>query len=298
MRPSNATSRDTWSRSSKRRMTVDEAYLQGLFGLEDKVIVLTGGGGVLCGTMARGLAKMGAKTAILDISLEAASKVADEINAEGGESLAVKADVLSRESLEASLQTVLERFGTVDVLINGAGGNAKAATTAPDLAFFDLPEDAFQWVFSLNFIGTLLPCQVYGKHMAEKGEGNILNIASINSVRPLTKIPAYSAAKAAVKNFTEWLAVHISQNYSPRIRVNALAPGFYLTTQNRFLLWDEAEDKATPRGQQIMSHTPMARFGDPEELMSTVVWLLSPGASFVHGILAIVDGGFQAYSGV
>ena len=277
---------------------VDKDYQKGLFDLEGKVIVLTGGGGVLCGTMARGLARLGAKTAILDISLEAASRVADAINASGGEALAVQADVLNRESLEASREAVLARFGVVDVLINGAGGNAKAATTGPDMPFFDLPQDAFQWVFNLNFIGTLLPSQVYGRYFADRGEGGILNIASINSVRPLTKIPAYSAAKAAVKNFTEWLAVHMSQEYSTKIRVNAIAPGFYLTTQNRFLLLDEATGEATARGQKIIDHTPMARYGDPEELMSTVVWLLSPGASFVHGTLAIVDGGFQAYSGV
>jgi len=274
------------------------SYIDELMSVQDKVVVLTGGGGVLCGTMARGLAKAGARIAVLDISLEAAQKVADDITAAGGEAIAVYANVLDKETLVESTKVVVERYGTVDVLINGAGGNKKDATTAPDLSFFDLPQDAFQWVFNLNFVGTLLPTQVYGRLMVERDQGAILNIASINAFRPLTKIPAYSAAKAAVKNFTEWLAVHISQEYSRKIRVNALAPGFYLTQQNRFLLIDEETGDLTPRGQIIIDHTPMARYGDPEELMSTVIWLLGPGASFVHGTTVTVDGGFVAFSGV
>jgi len=207
-------------------------------------------------------------------------------------------NVLSKESLEESKEKVLARFGVVDALINGAGGNRKEATTSPDLSFFDLPQDAFRWVFDLNFIGTLLSCQVYGRYMAERGEGAILNIASVNAFRPLTKIPAYSAAKAAIKNFTEWLAVHISQNYAANIRVNAIAPGFFLTNQNRFLLIDEKTGESTPRGKTIIDHTPVGRYGDPAELMSTVVWLLSPGASLVNGVTVPVDGGFGAFSGV
>lgn len=277
---------------------MDQAYVSGLFDVRDKVIVITGGGGVLCGTMARGLARGGAKIAVLDIRLEAAQKVVDDIRSGGGEGIALYADVLSKETLERSAKETLREFGAIDVLINGAGGNKKEATTTPDLSFFDLPEEAFQWVFGLNFIGTLIPTQVFGRHMAERGQGIILNIASINALRPLTRIPAYSAAKAAVKNFTEWLAVHMSLNYSPEIRVNAIAPGFFLTTQNRFLLIDEKTGEATPRGQTIIDHTPMARYGDPEELMSTLFWLLSPGASFVHGVTVPVDGGFDAFSGV
>lgn len=273
-------------------------YIRELMSVEGKVVVLTGGGGVLCGTMARGLAKAGAKIAVLDISLAAAQVVADDIGAAGGEAIGVYANVLEKDSLVEAAKVVVERYGQVDVLINGAGGNKKEATTAPDLSFFDLPQDAFQWVFNLNFVGTLLPTQVFGKLMAARDEGAILNIASINAFRPLTKIPAYSAAKAAVKNFTEWLAVHISQEYSKKIRVNAIAPGFYLTQQNRFLLIDEATGDLTPRGQVIIDHTPMARYGDPEELMSTVIWLLGPGASFVHGTTVTVDGGFVAFSGV
>jgi len=277
---------------------VDPEYATSLFDVKDKVIVITGGGGILCGTMARGLAKAGARIAVLDIALDAAQRVVDDIAAAGGEAIAIRADVLSKESLESSVEEVLAKFGVVDALINGAGGNRKEATTAPDLSFFDLPQDAFQWVFNLNFIGTLLPCQVYGRYMADRSEGVILNIASVNAISPLTKIPAYSAAKAAVKNFTEWLAIHISQNYSTKIRVNAIAPGFFLTTQNRFLLIDEKTGEATPRGRTIIDHTPMARYGDPEELMSTVIWLLSPGAALVHGVTVVVDGGFCAFSGV
>ncbi|MCD6520224.1 MAG: SDR family oxidoreductase [Anaerolineae bacterium] len=277
---------------------METEYLNELFTVKDQVIVITGGGGILCGTMARGLAKAGAKIAVLDISLEAAQKVVDDITQAGGEAIALYADVLSKETLEKCATQVLEKFGTVDVLINGAGGNKKEATTTPELRFFDLPEDAFQWVFNLNFIGVLLPTQVFGRYMAEKGKGIILNIASINAIRPLTNIPAYSAAKAAVKNFTEWLAVHMSQNYSTQIRVNAIAPGFFLTNQNRFLLIDEKTGEMTPRGKTIIDHTPMGRYGDPEELMSTVIWLLSPGAKFVHGTTVIVDGGFAAFSGV
>jgi len=277
---------------------MDPDYVASLFDVRDKVIVITGGGGILCGTMSRGLARAGARIAVLDIIPQAAQRVVDDIVADGGVAMAVHADVLSKESLERSAEQVLARFGPVDVLINGAGGNRREATTSPELSFFDLPQDAFQWVFNLNFIGTLLPCQVYGRYMAERGEGAILNIASVNAIRPLTNIPAYSAAKAAVKNFTEWLAIHISQNYSAEIRVNAIAPGFFLTTQNRFLLFDEETGDYTPRGRTVIDHTPMDRFGDPDELMSTVLWLLSSGASFVHGVTVLVDGGFSAFSGV
>lgn len=277
---------------------MDTAYMQSLFNVQGKVIVITGGGGILCGTMARYLAKAGARVAVLDIFPEAAKKIADEIVAAGGQAIAVKADVLSKDSMTEAAKQVLERFGTVDALINGAGGNKKQATCGPDLSFFDLPQDAFQWVFNLNFVGTLLPTQVFGKIMAERGEGVILNIASVNAFKPLTNIPAYSAAKAAVKNFTEWLATQLSQNYSHKIRVNAIAPGFYLTNQNRFLLVDEKTGEATARGKTIIAHTPMARYGDPEELMGTVIWLLSPGSSFVHGVTVPVDGGFVAFGGV
>lgn len=273
-------------------------YIHQMFSVEGQVIVITGGGGILCGTMARELAKAGAKIAVLDIQLPAAQKVVADITAAGGEAIAIETDVLSKESLQQSAEQVLARYGRVDALINGAGGNKKQATTAPDLSFFDLPQDAFQWVFNLNFLGMLLASQVYGKLLCEQGEGAILNIASVNAFRALTKIPAYSAAKAAVKNFTEWMAVHASQEYSQNVRVNAIAPGFFLTEQNRFLLTDEKTGLRTPRGQTIIDHTPMGRYGEPEELMSTVIWLLAPASRFVHGVTVTVDGGFCIFSGV
>jgi NAD(P)-dependent dehydrogenase (short-subunit alcohol dehydrogenase family) len=273
-------------------------YISGLFSVQDQVVAITGAGGILCGAMARALARAGAKVAVLDIMDAQAQQVAAEITAAGGVAKAFHADVLDKPSLQTCADQVLAHFGRVDALINGAGGNKKQATTSPDVSFFDLPQDAFQWVFNLNFVGTLLPTQVFGKHMAQRGEGSILNIASVNAFRPLTNIPAYSAAKAAVKNFTEWLAVHISQNYSTRIRVNAIAPGFALTDQNRFLLTDAQSGQPTKRGNTIIGHTPMSRYFEPDELVGTVIWLLSPASSFVHGVTVLVDGGFCAFSGV
>jgi len=269
-----------------------------LFDISGKVIAVTGGGGVLCSTMAKRLAECGAKVAVLDIFEEAAVKVADAIKAAGGEALAVKCDVLDRASIEAARDAVVEAFGRVDVLINGAGGNKKEATTSPEMSFFDLPPDAVRWVFDLNIIGTVLPSQVFGKLLADQGEGAILNISSMAAYRPLTKVLAYSAAKAGVTNFTEWLAVHMSQNYSKTIRVNAIAPGFLLTEQNRYLLTDKETGEPTERGQLVINHTPMERYGDPEELVGAVIWLLSPASSFVHGAVIPIDGGFNAFSGV
>ena len=263
-----------------------------------RVAVVTGGGGVLCRTMCLALAQLGAKVAVLDLSVEAAQRVADEIGANGGEALAVSTDVLDRLSLEAVRQTVLDRFGRVDILINGAGGNKKQATTSSELTFFDLPPEAVRLVFDLNCLGTILTSQVFGKQMVEQAEGVILNISSMNAFRPLTRVPAYSAAKAAVSNFTQWLAVHIAQEYSPRIRVNAIAPGFFLTEQNRTLLTDAATGELTPRGRAILAHTPMNRLGVPEDLLGTVMWLIGPASSFVTGVVVPVDGGFSAYSGV
>ena len=273
-------------------------YCAKMFDLTGQVAAVTGGGGVLCGTMAKALASAGAKVAILDLFEEQAQRVVDEIIAAGGEAIAVKVDVLSKESIQLAHDTVASRLGPVDILINGAGGNKPQATTNPKQPFFDLPEDAFQWVFNLNFIGTLLPCQVFGKAMVAQGRGSIINISSMNAFRPLTNIAAYSAAKAAVSNFTQWLAVHIAQNYSTDIRVNAIAPGFFVTNQNRFLLYDEATGNLTPRGQKVIDHTPLGRFGAPEDLSSTLLWLLAPASSFVNGIVVPVDGGFSAYSGV
>jgi NAD(P)-dependent dehydrogenase (short-subunit alcohol dehydrogenase family) len=269
-----------------------------LFSLSGKVAVVTGAGGILCGTMAKALAKAGAKVAVLDLLESAAQKVADAIKVDGGEAIAIKCDVLKKDSLEAAKKEVNAAFGKVDILINGAGGNKKEATTSPELPFFDLPLDAIRFVFDLNFIGTLLTSQVFAKEMAENGSGIILNISSMNAFRPLTKIAAYSAAKAAINNFTQWLAVHMCQNYSKDIRVNAIAPGFFLTEQNRFLLTEEKSGKLTARGKTIIEHTPMGRFGQPDELVGTVLWLLSDAAKFVTGVVVPVDGGFSAFSGV
>ena len=269
-----------------------------LFNLKDKIVVITGAGGVLCGEMAKALANDGAKVAVLDIVEEAAKKVVDKIKSEGGIAIAVKCNVLEKDTIEAARDKIIAEFGKVDILINGAGGNKKEATTSPDLSFFDLPTDAIRFVFDLNFIGTLLPTQVFGKMMAENSEGVILNISSMCALSPLTKIPGYSGAKAAVSNFTQWMAVHMCQNYSTNIRVNAIAPGFFLTEQNRFLLVDEKTGEPTDRGQTIISHVPMGRYGDAEELLGTVLWLLSDAAKYVTGIVVPVDGGFSAFSGV
>jgi NAD(P)-dependent dehydrogenase (short-subunit alcohol dehydrogenase family) len=269
-----------------------------LFDLTGKVIVITGAGGILCGSMAKALAKVGAKVAVLDLAEAAANKVVEEIKSGGGVAIAVRCNVLERETLEAAEKKIIAEFGRVDILINGAGGNKKEATTSPDLSFFDLPPDAVRFVFDLNFIGTLLPSQVFGKEMVQNGTGVILNVSSMSAFRPLTKIAAYSAAKAAVSNFTQWLAVHMCQNYSKDIRVNAIAPGFFLTEQNRFLLTDQKTGEPTARGRTIIDHTPMARFGQPEELIGVCLWLLSDAAKFVTGIVVPIDGGFSAFSGV
>ncbi len=269
-----------------------------LYDLRDKVAVVTGGGGVLCGAMGLALGRAGVRVAVLDLLPQAANKVAEEIVSSGGAGMAIGCDVLDRGSIEAAAAQVVETWGGVDILVNGAGGNKKEATTSPELLFFDLPSEAIQWVFDLNFLGSLLPSQVFGKIMAEQGEGVILNVSSMNAFRPLTRIPAYSAAKSAISNFTQWLAVHMAQEHSPRIRVNAVAPGFFLTEQNRFLLTDEVTGELTPRGQTIIDHTPMARFGSPDDLLGTVLWLLSPASAFVTGVVVPVDGGFNAFGGV
>jgi NAD(P)-dependent dehydrogenase (short-subunit alcohol dehydrogenase family) len=276
----------------------DKKMAKNLFEVSGKVIAITGAGGVLCGTMAKALGQAGAKIAVLDLNEDAAKKIADDIKKQGGKALAVKCNVLDKDSVIAAHQKVVNELGVVDVLINGAGGNKKEASTSPQMSFFDMPADAIRFVFELNFIGTLLPSQVFGKSMAERGQGIILNISSMNAFRPLTKIAAYSAAKAAISNFTQWLAVHMCQNYSKEIRVNAIAPGFFLTDQNRFLLTDEKTGELTPRGKTIVEHTPMGRFGQADELVGTILWLLSDAGKFVTGIVVPVDGGFSAFSGV
>jgi NAD(P)-dependent dehydrogenase (short-subunit alcohol dehydrogenase family) len=269
-----------------------------LFDISGRTAVVTGGAGVLCSTLCRALGRRGVKVAVLDLAPAAAEKLAAEIAADGGTAAGLAADVLDGDSLRRARDAVREKFGRIDFLINGAGGNRKQASTSAELSFFDLPPDAVRGVTDLNFLGTLLPSQVFGRTMADQGEGAILNISSMNAFRPLTRIPAYSAAKAAVSNFTQWLAVHLAQEYSPKIRVNAIAPGFFLTEQNRFLLTDADSGELSPRGRTILAHTPMNRFGTPEDLTGAVLWLLSPAAAFVTGVVVPVDGGFSAFSGV
>jgi NAD(P)-dependent dehydrogenase (short-subunit alcohol dehydrogenase family) len=248
--------------------------------------------------MAVALADCGAQLAILDLNLEPGKALLERMGPNTSHAELFSCNVLQRDSVEKVAAEVVARFGKVDVLINGAGGNKPQATTNPDLKFFDLPLDALKWVFELNLIGTILPSQIFGRIMAEQGHGCILNISSMNAFRPLTRIPAYSAAKAGVSNFTQWLAVHIAQEYSPNIRVNAIAPGFFLTNQNRFLLTDKETGKLTPRGETILGHTPMGRFGEPADLLGAVLWLLSPASAFVTGTVIPIDGGFSAFSGV
>jgi NAD(P)-dependent dehydrogenase (short-subunit alcohol dehydrogenase family) len=268
------------------------------YDFSSKTAVVTGGAGVLCAAMCRAMAAVGAKVVVLDLNAEAAESLAADIRSSGAESVGVACNVLDKASIETAAQAVVAKFGRVDILINGAGGNKPAATTKPEQSFFDLPAEALRWVFDLNLMGTILPSQVFGRLMAEQKSGVILNISSMNAFRPLTRIAAYSAAKAGVSNFTYWLAVHMAQEYSPEIRVNAIAPGFLLTEQNRFLLTDKATGELTPRGKAIITHTPMGRFGTPEDLLGTVLWLLSPASAFVTGIVVPVDGGFSAFSGV
>jgi NAD(P)-dependent dehydrogenase (short-subunit alcohol dehydrogenase family) len=265
-----------------------------------RTVLVTGGAGILGGEIACALVGCGANVAILDRDLALAKRVMDQLPSgpAAGRAIAVYGDVLKPAALQAAADLVAEQFGRIDGLINAAGGNQPAATTAPDRPFFDLPPEALRFVFELNLMGTILPSQIVGRRMAAQQEGVILNISSMNAFRPLTRIPAYSAAKAGVSNFTQWLAVHMAQEYSPRIRVNAIAPGFFLTDQNRFLLTDEATGALTPRGQSILAHTPLGRFGAPEDLLGAALWLLSPAAAFVTGIVVPIDGGFSAYSGV
>jgi NAD(P)-dependent dehydrogenase (short-subunit alcohol dehydrogenase family) len=272
--------------------------MESLFSVKDKRIVITGGAGGLCAAMARCLAEAGAWVCVVDYDGARAKTVCQEIVEAGGHAFPVESNVLDKARIEEAAALAIEKMGHVDILLNGAGGNKKEATTGPDMSFFDIPADAIRWVFDLNLLGTVMPSQVFGRHMAERGQGNILNVSSMNAFTPLTKIAAYSAAKAAVSNFTQWLAVHMCQNYSTDIRVNALAPGFFLTQQNRFLLTDEATGNLTPRGQQIIDHTPMGRFGAPEDLLGATLWLLSDASKFVTGTCVAVDGGFSAYSGV
>ena len=268
------------------------------FDFSGKTVVIPGGAGVLGGEMACALVERGANVVILDRDTALADRLLERMEAGPGCGYVLYGDVLLRDSLIEARAQILEQFGQIDALINAAGGNRGEATTSAERSFFDLPSEASQHVVNLNLMGTFVPCQVFGEPMARRGEGAILNISSMNAYRPLTRIPAYSAAKAAVTNFTQWLAVHMAQEYSARIRVNALAPGFFHTNQNHYLLYNQESGALTARGQAIIDHTPMGRFGLPQDLIGTMLWLLSPAAQFVTGVVVPVDGGFSAFSGV
>jgi len=269
------------------------------FDFTGKVAVVVGGSGVLCSTLAQALGQQGATVVVVGHThMARAQGVADQITTHGGQAIATQADVLDRKSLNSLAHKTIETFGHIDILINGAGGAKKEATTSDELSFFDLPEDAVRWVFDLNFMGTFLACQVFGRYMVEQDSGCILTVSSMGADRPLTRSVAYSAAKAAIVNFTRWLAVHVSQEYSPNIRVNSIMPGFFLTEQNQFLLLDEDSNELTERGQRIINHTPLGRFGQPEDLIGPALLLLSDVAAFVHGTTVTVDGGISVYGGV
>jgi NAD(P)-dependent dehydrogenase (short-subunit alcohol dehydrogenase family) len=266
------------------------------FRLDGRTAVITGGGGALGAVFARALAEAGARVWVTDLDLERAQRVAVELKEDGLAADALAVDVLDRAALDAAAAHI----GAIDVLVNSAGGNRPEATTSPHQPFFDLPLEAVRQVFDLNFFGgALLPAQAFGRVLAQQpGGGVILNISSMAALRPLTSVGGYGAAKAAVSNFTQWLATHMAREYNPRIRVNALAPGFFLTDQNRYLLLDPATGDLTPRGQTVVAHTPMGRLGEPADLAGAVVWLCSDAARFVTGVVLPVDGGFAAFSGV
>jgi NAD(P)-dependent dehydrogenase (short-subunit alcohol dehydrogenase family) len=277
--------------------------LTDLFSLEGRVAIVTGGTGVLGGAMARGLARAGARVGILGRRQAQADTVVAQIEQAGGAALALPADVLEKAQLEAARDAALERWGRIDILVNAAGGNVPAATLTEGASVFDLPIDAFQQVFGLNLLGTLLPSQVFGAAMVQRRgteqapQGCIVNVSSMAAQRVISRVVGYSAAKAAVDNFTRWMAVELARKYGAGMRVNAIAPGFFIGEQNRSLLLDAA-GQLTARGRAIVDHTPAGRFGEPDELISTLIWLCSPGASFVNGVVVPVDGGFSTFSGI
>lgn len=276
---------------------MDFTELTKMYDFTGRSILITGGTGVLGSAMVQTLVGCGANVAVLARDEAKANHLLERVSGPGL-AIVAQGDVLERETLLEAAQKVVAEFGQIDGLINGAGGNKLEATAVPGRSFFDLPEAALRFVFDLNLLGTILPCQVFGRLMAERGEGVILNVSSMSAFRSLTRVVGYGVAKAGVNNFTHWLAVHMAQEYSPRIRVNAIAPGFFLTEQNRFLLTDQETGALTTRGQSIIDHTPMERFGVPDDLLGTVMWLLSPASAFVTGVVVPVDGGFAAFSGV
>ena len=274
--------------------------IEQMFSLKDKVAIVTGGTGVLGGAIVHGLARAGAKVAILGRSMPKVEQLVSGIEAENGRALGVYANVLAKAELEVARDRLLEHWGGIDILVNMAGGNIPAATLDPSHTFFDLPESALREVVDLNFLGTLLPSQVFGGAMvapAGNASGCIVNVSSMAAPRAMTRVLGYGAAKSAVDNFTRWAAVELARSYGGGIRVNAIAPGFFIGDQNRALLLDE-DGGLTQRGQLVIDHTPAGRFGEPDELVATVVWLCGPGARFVNGVVIPIDGGFSAFSGV
>ncbi|MDD3243203.1 MAG: SDR family oxidoreductase [Eubacteriales bacterium] len=265
------------------------------FSVKGKVFVVTGGSGVLCSEMCRELNALGAKVAVLNRSAEKGQALADELNASGGDALAVSCDVTDEDAVRRARAVILEKYGRVDVLINGAGGNQPAATASDERSFFDLTPEALRGVMDLNFMGTLLPSQIFGETMAAQKKGSIINLASMAGIRPLTRVAGYGAAKAAVVNLTQWMATWFARNASAEIRVNAIAPGFFLTEQNRFLMTDRETGEPTPRGRHVLMQTPMERYGKPEELVGAVVYLASDASTFVTGACIPIDGGFAAF---
>ena len=268
-----------------------------LFDLSGKVALVTGGTGVLGGALAHGLADAGAKVAVMGRREEKAAAVAESIKEAGGEAVALPADVLERGQLERAREGLLETFGSCDILINAAGGNLPGATVVGNLDFFGVEKGALESVVNLNLLGSILPSQVFGEVMKEQQSGSIINISSMAAQKPLTRVIGYAASKAAIDNFTKWLAVDLAQKYGEGLRVNAIAPGFFVGEQNRDLLLNE-DGSLTSRGQQIVDHTPMGRFGEPEELVGTAVWLASDAAKFVTGVVVPVDGGYSAFGGI
>jgi NAD(P)-dependent dehydrogenase (short-subunit alcohol dehydrogenase family) len=276
---------------------MNHSDLMRMYDFTGRTVLVTGGTGVLCGAMAETLAECGANVAVLARSREKGDALLSKLKGRGKHRI-VLGDVLDKQSLLAAAEEARGEYGHLDCLVNGAGGNSPQATTRPDQKFFDLPEEALRYVFDLNLLGTILPTQVFGRQMAERGEGVILNVSSMSAARPLTRVISYSAAKAAIDNFTRWLAVHLATEYAPQLRVNAVAPGFFVTEQNRTLLTNPETGEYTARGHSIITHTPMGRFGQPEDLLGAVLWLLSPASAFVTGIVVPVDGGFSAFGGV
>jgi NAD(P)-dependent dehydrogenase (short-subunit alcohol dehydrogenase family) len=277
---------------------MDLKEISRIYDFSNRTIIITGGTGILGGEIACALVGCGANVAIIDRNPILAEEQMKKIETGCGRAIIIYGDVLNRKLLENTVKKIVDTFGNVHALVNAAGGNDPNATTNGDKSMFDLPQEALRKVFDLNLLGTIIPCQVFAKIMAEKGEGVILNISSMTAIRPLTRVPAYSAAKAALSNFTQWFAVYMAQTYSPKIRVNAIAPGFFLTQQNEYLLKNLKTGKLTERGKKIIEHTPMSRFGEPEDLIGAVLWLLSSASDFVSGIVLPIDGGFSAYGGV